>query len=172
MYKRFSLPAKYNNLNSSLGNQVKITLHFFLLILALAETSFSVSARAQNQRLDPAIQNKSKSDPDSRIRCRPLLTWPPQYSLDEILARMISLVVEATIFGGMIIFAVDPNRPQHLYSVLPPEYKNVYSYLGLLAAEGIFMTMMSKFVTLSIICQLLFFGKCQAEFKRLVLQLR
>ena len=135
---------------------------------ALESTSVSILATDKNQRL----KMKKKSESGSRIRPRPLLTLSPQYSLDEILARTISPIIQLTIFFVMVIWALDPNRPMHLYSVLPPEYKNVYSLVALLPVEAVFVTMICYFATFSDMCQLLFFGKCQAEFEQIYLQLR
>ena len=126
----------------------------------------------QKQKVALKLQKKSEAESGSGSRIRPLLTWPPQYSLDELLARPFSPLIVATMFFIIGIYAFDHNRPQHLYSILLPEYKNAYSFFGLLAIEAVFVTMICNFVPFSIGCQLLFFGKCQAEFKQMELQLR
>ena len=117
-------------------------------------------------------QSESGSGIRPRPRPRPLLTLSPQYSLDEILAKTLSLINESSIFFILVVYALDPSRPQHLYSFLPSEYKNNYSFCGLLAVEAVFVMMIVNFSSFSLVCQLLFFGKCQLEFQRLNLQLR
>ena len=72
----------------------------------------------------------------------------------------------------LVIYALDPNRPQLLYSSLPAEYQNSYTFFGLLAVEAVFVTFFLVIGFFSTISQLLFFGKCQLEFKQLDLQLR
>ena len=107
-----------------------------------------------------------------RPRIRPIFTWPLQYSLHELMARTLFLF---TPFSGVVvltILAVDPSRHQLLYSVLPDDYKNAWTFILLFVVDLFHLTLALFTCMLFLIIQLEFLDKCGKWFERLNGELR